>query len=154
MIDISIRRRSAHTIQRIMYFQVEDSDETTKICENCVSGVHHFTQFRGTCAVTNNDMKRSQDLRNENNSAIIKEIVGTLGMAVKKRNASIGINLRNCSSSNDPPVAYISLIDDESDAEIDQADVSSELASGRRFALLDGELEANTMNLESIGFGT
>lgn len=140
-----------------MYFQVEASDETTKICENCVGEVHHCTRFREVCAATDHKMKRSRRLRSESGNGVIGETVGTLQNA-NTDNGSNGINWRNRAWSTDPPVAFISLIDDESDEETHQPNIEPETTNNGPPARLDTESVAiakrTKIKTNSIDFET
>lgn len=120
------------------------NDKTTKICETCVGEVHHITLFRGVCAEKNSTMTQSERHPDCSDGDVIVEFI-----EIQNEDTPIEREAQNRVSSSDPPVAYISLIDDDSDSdsESDRTNAQPELTNESAT-----NSKSNRMNLESIDF--
>lgn len=85
------------------------------MCGSCFCKIYDFDRYRESCAAKNNEMiaeETSYDVIDESNAA--QTIV-----------SDAEISLRDPYSSSDSSVAYISLIDDETDLESDEKNTHS-----------------------------
>lgn len=100
------------------YFQVKRNDRITKkLCEKCVDRINGFVLYRKICAATNIQLKLNGEavgVANELN-------------AVQKIDPEATNLFRKCSfPSSNPPVAYVSLIEDETQRGNDQVNAESD----------------------------
>lgn len=91
-----------------LQFQVKRNDKITKkMCEKCVERINGFVLYRKICAATNIQLK----LNRIDGAAV--GVTNELN-AVQKVDSEIANSFRKCSfPSSNPPVAYVSLIEDE-----------------------------------------
>lgn len=97
--------------------QVEKSDKTTKICENCFSKIQDYARFRDICAATDASMEKANQPCDEVTGDLFHEFIEEFEVDANATNSTI---LQNRSSSRNPINEYISQIGDENGSKIDQ----------------------------------
>lgn len=106
-------------------FQVEKSDKTTKICENCWCEIRHSIEFLDICAAAN----ETQTTGSVSSTDAIDEFIERQDVSTNYKTSRSSYNR---SSVGIQPIICISLINDEMDSENDEAYTDQKNASETR----------------------
>lgn len=113
---------------------MERSDETTKICENCFRVVYDFVRLRELCAGNNETIQESEACHSESRDDVNGQLSPMRKTELVTANPTARFDCPNRNLSRVPSIECISLLDDETDSEVDEGNTEPKEEKQHPFA--------------------